>query len=68
MTDDVVKVNVHHEILVDDADEAKAFFEEVLGATEVQHEFAHMVELGWDVKNHHMALAGRVYQLLSRSE
>jgi catechol 2,3-dioxygenase-like lactoylglutathione lyase family enzyme len=64
----VVLGNIHHEILVYDAYEAAKFFEDILGATRVEIEFANMVEQGWDVKNRHMYLGGpmggRVYQLL----
>jgi catechol 2,3-dioxygenase-like lactoylglutathione lyase family enzyme len=65
MADDVIKANVHHEILVYDAQEAADFMEEYLGATRVEIEFGEMVEAGWDVKNRHMFVGGRVYQLLS---
>ncbi|MDR3360846.1 MAG: VOC family protein, partial [Bifidobacteriaceae bacterium] len=63
--DPVIVSNIHHEILVNDAYEAAEFMEEVLGATRVEFEFAEMVEQGWDVKNRHMFVGGRVYQLLT---
>jgi predicted enzyme related to lactoylglutathione lyase len=60
--------NIHHEILVDDVSAAEEFFEEVFGATRVEHEFAEVIEQGWELKNRHMWLNGRIYQLLSPNE
>ena len=69
MSNDIkVIMNIHHEMLCDDAYAAADFFQDVFGAKRVEVDFADKIEEDFELKNRHMELNGKIYQFITPND